>query len=183
MPESMKLPPALREAAPTRNEHVMQVMGSSDSPEWYTPDYIVKLVCELMGEIDTDPCSNSHATPYVPARIPFTKEDDGLTQHWQGKTYLNPPYGSEIGKWVDKLIDEYEHGEVEEAVALLPARIDTIWFQPLYAYLMCNVRGRIQFANSPYHAPFPCVIAYLGEREEDFIRVFKETGPIMRKVG
>jgi hypothetical protein len=168
---------------PARNEHVMQVMGSSESPEWYTPEWIVKLSIELLGEIDLDPCSNSHDTPSIPAPTRYTKEDDGLSYQWKGKTYFNPPYGSEIGKWIDKLVYEYEHGEVEEAIALLPARIDTIWFQPLYAYLMCNVRGRIQFANASNSAPFPCVIVYLGKREQDFIRVFKDKGPIMRRVG
>jgi len=172
----------LEEVREKRDAHVMRVMGSSDSPEWYTPQEIVRLSIELLGEIDLDPCSNSYESPNIPARILYTKEDDGLAQSWEGKVYLNPPYGSEIPQWVEKLVKSYGHG-VTEAIALLPARIDTIWFQPLYKFPMCNVRGRIQYENSPYHAPFPCVIVYLGEREADFIRVFKDRGPIMRRIG
>jgi hypothetical protein len=170
------------DAKERRDEHVMRVMGSSDSPEWYTPQEIIDLACQMFGTIDTDPCSNSHETPAVPARTLYTKEDDGLAQTWIGKTYLNPPYGAEISKWTDKLVAEYKSGNVTEALALLPARIDTVWFSPLYEYLMCNVRGRIQFANSPYHAPFPCVIVYLGEHTTNFINHFKSLGPIMRRI-
>lgn len=166
-----------------RDAHVMRVMGSSDSPEWYTPQMVIERVLNMFGSIDTDPCSNSHENPNIPARVLYTKDDDGLAHTWYGKTYLNPPYGSEIGKWINKLIADYEQGHVEEALALLPARIDTVWFQPLYAFLMCNVRGRIQFANSPYGAPFPCVIVYLGKREHVFIETFKTLGPIMRRIG
>lgn len=166
-----------------RDAHVMRVMGSSDSPEWYTPQGIIDLVCRMFGEIDTDPCSNSHEAPTVPARTLYTKDDDGLAYTWTGKTYLNPPYGTEISKWTDKLIADYRDGHVEEALALLPARIDTVWFSPLYEYLICNVRGRLQFANSPYNAPFPCVVVYLGTRYEAFIETFKTIGPIMKRIG
>jgi len=165
-----------------RDMHVLRVMGSSASPEWYTPQDIVQLTCTLLGEIDLDPCSNSQEVPTVPARVRYTKADDGLAHPWRGKTYLNPPYGVEIGQWVQKLVQSYEAGEVEEAVALLPGRIDTAWFQPLYAYPICHIRGRLQFANSPYHAPFPCVIVYLGARLEMFIKIFKCKGPILRRI-
>jgi hypothetical protein len=183
IPPTEEIPDSpLLDAKERRDEHVMRVMGSSDSPEWYTPQEIIDLACQMFGTIDTDPCSNSHETPTVPARTLYTKEDDGLAQTWTGKTYLNPPYGAEISKWTDKLVAEYKSGNVTEALALLPARIDTVWFSPLYEYLMCNVRGRIQFANSPYHAPFPCVIVYLGEHTTNFINHFKSLGPIMRRI-
>ena len=34
----------------------------------------------------------------------FTPETDGLTQNWDcgGAVFCNPPYGREIGKWVEK---------------------------------------------------------------------------------
>jgi len=166
-----------------RDAHVLRVMGSSESPEWYTPQEIVHLTAALLGEIDLDPCSNSHEVPAVPARVRYTKEENGLALPWKGKTYLNPPYGSEIPLWVQKLINSYETGAVEEAIALLPGRIDTVWFQPLYAYLICHIQGRLQFANSPYHAPFPCVIVYLGTRSDAFIDIFKCKGPILRRIG
>ena len=77
--------------------HTMQVMGSSESSEWYTPSHIIELTLELFnGAIDTDPCSNSKSNPNVPARNLYTKDDDGLAQTWYGSVYMNPPYGVEI---------------------------------------------------------------------------------------
>lgn len=172
-----------RDKEERRDTHVMRVMGSSDSPEWYTPREIIERVLACFGEVDVDPCSNSHDEPAVPARILYTRDDDGLSHGWEGKVYLNPPYGDEIKAWVQRLVQEYESGAVTEAIALLPARIDTIWFQPLYAYPMCNVRGRLQFENSPYHCPFPCVVVYLGRTPGKFISTFKELGPIMGRIG
>jgi len=161
----------------------MTVMGSSESPEWYTPQRIIDLTLELFnGTIDTDPCSNSKTNPAVPATFLYTKQDDGLTQIWHGAVYMNPPYGSEIPQWIDALVSKYESGELREAIALLPGRTDTRWFQPLYAHPICMVRGRLQFQNSPHSAPFPSVIVYLGSNRIGFINIFKELGPIMERV-
>lgn len=167
-----------------KQAHIIRVMGSSESPEWYTPQAIVRLVQECLGEIDLDPCSNSHEHPAVPARMLYTKEDDGLAQPWRGKVYLNPPYGAEIPAWIEKLVHEYEAlDNVTEALALLPARIDTQWFQPLYAYPLCHIRGRLQFENAHYSAPFPSILVYLGNDAAKFIETFKDLGPIMRRIG
>lgn len=164
------------------DNHTMRVMGSSESPEWYTPKHIIKLVVDLFGEIDLDPCSNSHESPNVPAKKHYTKEDDGLSQPWTGRVYVNPPYGDEIPAWVETLVKKFEDGEIQEAIALLPGRIDTQWFQPLYDYLICNIRGRLQFVGAPHCAPFPSVIVYLGEHDEDFINVFHALGPIVQRI-
>ncbi len=108
----------------------LDIHFSSDSPEWYTPPHIVAAVVETLATIDLDPCSNL-GTPNVPARRHFTADDDGLAQPWVGRVYMNPPYGREIGAWVEKLAHEYEAGRVTEAIALVPARVDTAWWRRL----------------------------------------------------
>ena len=37
----------------------------------------------------------------------FTKMDDGLRQHWNGLTFLNPPFGARYGHlaWLHKFFD------------------------------------------------------------------------------
>lgn len=167
-----------------RNGHVLNTMGSSENDEFYTPELIINGALALWGRIDLDPCSNSHSSPSVPARVLFTREDDGLAQPWHGRVYMNPPYtGGAPAHWVAKLIAEYETGNVTEALVLVPGRIDTEWFQPLYRFLICHVRGRVKFANSDVPSPFPSVVAYLGPRQAEFIEVFAPLGPIMRRVG
>ncbi|MCG8351024.1 MAG: phage N-6-adenine-methyltransferase [Chloroflexales bacterium] len=166
----------------TNAAHTRRIMGSSASPEWYTPSAIIERVQAFFGDITLDPCSNSKTAPNVPAATLYTREDDGLSQPWRGNVYLNPPYGRAIPEWINRLVEAYESGEIAQAIALLPARVDTHWFQPLYAYLMCNVRGRITFQNAENAAPFPCVIVYLGSNSDHFINAFRDLGPIMRRI-
>jgi hypothetical protein len=165
----------------SRIQHVMRVMGSSESPEWYTPAYIISHVQQVFPVIHVDPCSNSHENPNVPAEVVYTKEDNGLNQQWNGNVYMNPPYGDEIGPWIDRMVSLHREGKIQ-AIALLPARIDTAWFQPLYDYPMCNIRGRVRFLNAENSAPFPSVAVYLGPHENTFIEAFKSLGPIVKRI-
>lgn len=151
-------------------------MRSSDSPEWYTPQHIIDLVIELFDRIDLDPCSNSHETPNVPALAHYTAADDGLALPWHGRIYMNPPYGDEVTAWVNRIIQAYQDSEIAEGIALLPARIDTNWFQPLWDYPMCFIKGRLKFSGSENSAPFPSVLVYFGVDVERFCDVFEEIG-------
>lgn len=157
-------------------------MMTSNSVEWYTPETIVTRVTDMFGTIDLDPCSNDSEKPNVPAATVYTKTDDGLSQPWNGCVYLNPPYGKTIGDWVQRLHDEYTAGNVTEAVALLPARTDTAWFEVLRDYPRCFVRGRLKFANSKNSAPFPSVLVYLGPNVEQFVTTFSIVGDVYQRV-
>lgn len=159
--------------ASTQNVHF-----SSETPEHYTPAHVLEAVAKLMGAIDLDPCSNSKTDPNVPAQVHYTKEDDGLQQKWAGRTYLNPPYGRGIQDWVGKLVTSFESGDVSEAIALVPARTDTQWWQLLRNYPCCFVTGRLTFIGNDDPAPFPSAIYYLGERHDDFFREFSAFGDI-----
>lgn len=156
----------------------MAVHFTSNTPEWYTPERIIDLVVEVFGQIDLDPCSNSDdpATANVPARKRYTAQIDGLAQQWFGKVYMNPPYGDEIGPWIEKLVSEYKSGRVTEAIALVPARTDTAWIQPLYDYYLCFVRGRLKFVGAENSAPFPSLIVYLGPDNDLFMDCFEQLG-------
>jgi hypothetical protein len=135
---------------------------SSASPDWWTPPDLIAAVLRVFGAIDLDPCSNSHTAPRVPARQHYTAADDGLSRTWYGRVYLNPPYGRELGAWLDKLAAEYQRGHVTAAIALVPGRTDTDWFQRLRGSLLCCIRGRLRFSGCEQGAPFPSVAAYLG---------------------
>jgi hypothetical protein len=161
----------------------MAVHFSSDTPEHYTPKEIIEAVIECMGAIDLDPCSNSYESPNVPAGFHFTQADDGLSKHWAGRVYMNPPYGREISKWVDKLCAEYNAGRVSEAIALVPARTDTDWFDQLidgYKF-HCFVHGRLVFIGNDNSAPFPSAIVYLGTEWGRFYQAFRSFGRIVQE--
>jgi len=149
---------------------------SSLTPEWYTPREVIERVVAVMGAIDLDPCSNERGEPRVPATQHFTAVDDGLSQPWRGRIYMNPPYGKEIGAWVDKLAEEFEYGNVTEAIALVPARTDTSWWAHLPAGMVCFATGRLTFSDHPTPAPFPSAVCYLGSRQREFAEQFLSLG-------
>jgi hypothetical protein len=161
----------------------MAVHFSSDTPEHYTPKEIINAVIECMGAIDLDPCSNSWENPNVPAGFHFTQDVDGLSRHWAGRVFMNPPYGREISKWVDKLCAEYKTGHVTEAIALVPARTDTDWFDKLidgYKF-HCFVHGRLVFIGNDNSAPFPSAIVYFGTEWGRFYAAFRPFGRIVQE--
>ena len=169
--------------AASNNVHFM-----SETDEWYTPREIIDSVLAVFGGyIDLDPCSNSKLKPNVPAELHYTMEDDGLSKSWMGKIYMNPPYGREIKDWVIKLIEEQEKGNIDEAIALVPARTDTEWFASLDPHPWCAIKGRLKFSENPNSAPFPSAIFYLGQDEdidglERFFRVFCKHGIVYQTV-
>ena len=74
--------------------------------EWYTPPAIIEAARSAMGGIDLDPASSDVAQETVKAKRYFTIEDDGLSQPWKGRVWLNPPYSTELlGKFVGKVLD------------------------------------------------------------------------------
>ena len=151
---------------------------TSDTAEWYTPRDIIDRSIAAMGAIDLDPCSNKIGEPRVPASLHYTATQDGLTQPWLGRVYMNPPYGGKIGQWVDKLADEFDAGNVTEAIALVPARTDTSWWAHLPSGIVCMVTGRLTFSDHPTPAPFPSAVCYLGPNQQRFAEAFITLGII-----
>jgi integrase len=160
------------------------VYASSESKEWYTPARIAELARELMGAIDLDPASSDEAQQTIGASRHYTAADNGLAQPWYGRVYLNPPYGDMVRAFTARLVASYDAGDVSEAIALLPARPDTQWFQPLYRFPICFWRGRVRFNRAGGQpagsAPFPTVIVYLGSQIERFASLFGDYGQIQR---
>ena len=154
---------------------------TSKTPEWFTPPEILEAVGELFdGQIDLDPCSNSHEAPNVPALVHYTREDNGLCREWSGRVYLNPPYGKGIGPWIEKVREEHEAGRVTAAVVLVKAATDTRWFRVLSErYPRCEVAGRLKFSGCKAPAPFPSVLFYLGDEVQRFAEVFARFGVIV----
>jgi hypothetical protein len=151
---------------------------SSESNEWYTPPDLVETISDALGGISLDPCSNSEGEPNIPAEEHFTEADDGLTREWHGTVYMNPPYGDDIGNWTSKLMMEYEAGRVDEAIALVPSRTDTMWFRVLKNYPRCFLYGRLKFSGHENSAPFPSMLVYFGKDLPKFIRAFKHIGDV-----
>lgn len=140
---------------------------------------IIENIKKILGEIDLVPHSYSNF-PNIPAKIHYTKKDNALSKDWKRKIYINPPYGKgkEIGKWINHLCEQYEKGNIQEAIALVPCRTDTSWFRRLKKYPSCYIWGRLKFSDSGQSAPFPSMITYLGNNVNRFVEVFSNIGDI-----
>lgn len=154
---------------------------SSDSAEWYTPPEIIGRVLDTLGAIELDPCADAKKS--VPALNHLTEDDDGLAFEWNGRVYMNPPYGAGIKVWVEKLRTHYVEGDVSEAIALVPSRTDTAWFAMLRDYPRCFIRGRLRFSGHDNSAPFPSCAFYLGPNVGRFVAAFEDLGDIFERVG
>jgi phage N-6-adenine-methyltransferase len=125
---------------------------------WLTPKFILS----ALGDFDLDPCAASHR-PWDTAKHHYTKEDDGLSQQWVGRVWMNPPYGRQPPIWLKRL---YEHGD---GIALIAARTSNIWFHKLVwekADGILFFKGRLNFYKENGQpgdtmATFPsCLVAY-----------------------
>lgn len=134
---------------------------TSNSEEWETPQLLFD---ELNRKFDfqLDVCATAHNAKCAEY---YTKETDGLSHPWKMRNWMNPPYGREIVKWVERANAESIKGGVL-TVALLPARTDTRWFDAYCAHWHKNfIRGRLQFTlpdGKTGSAPFPSMIVYFG---------------------
>ena len=139
---------------------------SSKNMCWCTPqDFFDRLNAEFGFVLD--PAATDKTAK---CSLYYTPETDGLSQSWDrgGAVFCNPPYGREIGKWVQKAFEEARGGY--PIVLLIPARTDTAYFHD-YIYGKAEirfVRGRLRFTdddgNAADPAPFPSmVVIYNGE--------------------
>jgi hypothetical protein len=151
---------------------------SSAEDEWYTPPEVVAAVVGFFGTVDLDPCCEDADDPTVPATVRYTEDDDGLSKDWQGRVYMNPPYGDAIGQWVTKLHAHYQAGDIEAGIALVPARTDTQWFRHFRNYAVCFVNGRLHFSGNEDSAPFPSALVYLGDEIDRYAATVAHLGDV-----
>jgi len=179
----------LREAVAERMGIDARTRGlmSSASNEWYTPPEIIEAAREVLGEIDLDPASSEEANKTVRAARFYTKEDDGLSKAWEGRVWMNPPFGGMSEAFVDKLIEEHDAGNVPAAIVLLNGyRWEAKWFRSLWEFPICFLDNRFKFRNPDRpdggsgQPPIAFVTIYMGREFNKFVRVFSNLGQIMK---
>lgn len=135
---------------------------SSADTRWSTPRALFADLHEEFGfTIDVCASSENSCLPRF-----WTERDEALMRSWEGeRVWMNPPYGRQIGRWLEKA--HTESGSADLIVALLPSRTDTAWW---HDYVMgCDqirfLRRRLEFgvptATRPEgnKAPFPSCLA------------------------
>lgn len=155
--------------------------------ESYTPSEFIESARLVMKEITTDPASNDMAQETVKAGTYYTASDDGLSKHWTGQVWMNPPYTAlVINKFLEKLVDHYMAGDVTEAIVLTNNNTDTSWFHKTAkeSSAFCFTAGRINFIKRDGSKSSPTngqMFFYLGDNTEAFKREFSKHGLVMVK--
>ena len=119
--------------------------------DWKTPRALYQALYAKF-RFDYDPC-------------PVKPKVNGLESEWGNINFVNPPYGKEIMKWIQKGYQENLKGKT--VVFLIPSRTDTRWW---HDYIMKAdetrfIRGRLKFDDQKNSAPFPSAIIVFKQRK------------------
>lgn len=136
-------------------------MFSSKKSDWETPDWLFQSMNERFG-FTLDVCAtkaNAKCDKF------FTVKENALLQSWANEIcWMNPPYGREISKWVEKAYLESKKAII---VGLLPVRTDTKWFHS-FVYRKAKLEflnKRLRFKNAGNMAPFSSMIVVWGKKK------------------
>lgn len=136
--------------------------------EWLTPPEVLK----VLGSFDLDPCAPV-IRPWDTAGRHYTMFDNGLMKPWEGRVWLNPPYGPPpvVRPWMRRMAS---HGN---GTALIFARTETDMFFECVWDAACAVlflRGRLYFHHvdgrrAAANSGAPSVLIAYGEEDADIL--------------
>ena len=156
--------------------------------EWYTPAGVVGAARAVMGRIDLDPASTSEANETVQAKAIYTVEDDGLTQPWRGRVFLNPPFSAQLKRaFCDRLRESVASGDVTQAVLVTPIDISPQWGDVIRT---CASAVALAVGSTPFYGPrgehggpgFGHMVSYYGPNVERFASVFDQEWSVWGRV-
>lgn len=159
----------------TRDFGSSKGIGGHHSPRartdvWLTPPFVLE---ELGGALsfDLDPCA-ADPRPWDTAKAHYTEADNGLTQPWHGRIWLNPPYSnSTLAQWLGRMAD---HGC---GTGLIFARTETAaFFRNVWEACdsLLFLEGRLNFhlpdgRRAKRNAGAPSVLCAYGESDTDIL--------------
>lgn len=172
---------------PPQPAGVPAALQMSISNEWYTPAKYIDAARALMGAIDVDPASNPKANEVIQAATYYTIETDGFNKSWNGRVWLNPPYGrdgaeSNQALWSARLIEQYKAGITKEAILLVNAVPGNKWFHPLWEFPICFPYERIRFYDEEGETGQPThsnALIYMGPQIMRFAEIFAPLGKVV----
>ena len=141
------------------SSHERIPVAAGGKEEWLTPPHII----EALGPFDLDPCAPIVRPWDTATRHYCFPNEDGLALPWEGRVWMNPPYGNKTERWLRKMAG---HGN---GIALIFARTETaMFFESVWhkASAILFLRRRIVFCHvngtpATGNAGAPsCLVAY-----------------------
>jgi site-specific DNA-methyltransferase (adenine-specific) len=135
------------------------MMVTKNKKDWCTPPEVFEKYNKIYNFIYDIACTSDNCL--CSSGFYFDKGYNALDENWYelpGHLWLNPPYGRELPKWIEKCHEEWNKGA--KIVALIPARTDAAyWHDHIFGRAtVAFLKGRIKFVGAPYNAPFPSAI-------------------------
>jgi len=142
------------------------------SPELWRP------IADAIGGFDLDPAAGCEPTPIADER--YTEADDGLTSRWFGKVWLNPPF-SDKTPWYKRLVNQYNNGDVDRAVALATVDPSAAWFHDWFstADVICFHQERNLYLANGSSPTFSTQIG-VWNPTDDLIPVLERMGTLVK---
>jgi len=135
---------------------------SSNKQDWSTPQ---EFMDKLPVTFDLDVCAYDSTTK---APKWFTEADDAFTKQWEGRCWMNPPYGQALPKWLEKAYKESLCSYCDAIWCLIPARTDTKWFHNIACKgKIILLKGRVSFEQNgkPVGSPaFPSMLVIYDKK-------------------
>lgn len=137
--------------------NISEILKQPVSHEWETPPEFFRILDDEFGfaldaaaSADNALCSHFYNEAMDALRFDWTWAD--------GAVWCNPPYGTQIGKWVRKAYEQSQQGAT--VVMLIPSRTETTYWHDyvMRAAEIRFVRGRLRFSGSSVNAPFPSAV-------------------------
>ena len=99
----------------------------------------------------------------------YKKEDDSLTKDWHkdGNFWMNPPFGRDLKRWVQKAYEESQKGVI--GVLILPVRCNTLWWHKYIIDTKAEVRflkGETKFVGHKRGLWLPFAIVIFNKKIE-----------------
>jgi transcriptional regulator with XRE-family HTH domain len=163
------LAPSARRRAPERSYWGQGDKEDRDSR--FTPSDFMASIYAAFGVIDLDPCGHVLSPVVAKRRILLSEGGDGLADDWSGRVaFVNPPF-SELLTWLRRAHDQWQAGNVQTVVCLVPVRTDSKWFHDTLSgdadiYFL---KGRVRFLDprgKGQHTPFSMMVLTLGATAE-----------------
>ena len=136
--------------------NVAGILAQPKTHEWTTPPELFRVLNAEFGfMLDAAASDDNHLCPFY-----LTEKEDGLVANWWSfeSVFCNPPYGTQIGRWVEKGYNEARKDCM--VVMLIPARTETRYWHDyvMRAAEIRFIRGRLRFSGASVNAPFPSAV-------------------------